>query len=108
MIGVDAAYALSELLDVSLAFQQIRSFSRFNVQDFAFTDPANGTLYTSDGIRELTSLDTTETGVSARADWRITPQLGCSLDYTYKMYNSGNSLYDGSVHATMVTLKARW
>ena len=108
VIGVDAAYALSELLDVSLAFQQIRSFSRFNVQDFAFTDPANGTLYTSDGIRELTSLDTTETGVSARADWRITPQLGCSLDYTYKMYNSGNSLYDGSVHATMVTLKARW
>jgi hypothetical protein len=49
-----------------------------------------------------------ETGVSARGEWRFTPLLSSALDYSYRLYESGNSRYDGSVHTTMITLKGRW
>jgi hypothetical protein len=109
--GLDAAYAVSEPLDISLAFQQVRSRSRFAPPDRSFTMATSAGLtggFNTTGITELTRLNSVETGVSARADWRITPLLGCSLDYSFRRYQSGQSLYDGSVHATMATLKARW
>jgi hypothetical protein len=106
--GVDAVYAISEPLDISLAFQQVRSQVRFNVQNKSFTLAGVAGVFNTTGISEMTRLDTTETGASARADWRFNTLLGCSLDYNFRMYDSGNSLYDGSVHSTMVTLKARW
>ena len=105
--GIDAVYAATEKLDLSLALQQVFSESRFAVptRDYPLEFPG---IYTTDGITELTRLDTTETGVSARADWRITEMLGCALDYSFRLYDSGNSVYDGSVHTTMLSLKARW
>lgn len=105
--GVDAMYAATEQLDFSLAFQQVISESRFAVpsRSYPLTFPG---IYTTDGITDLTRLDTTETGVSARADWRMTNILGCALDYSYRLYNSGAPAYDGSVHTTMLSLKARW
>ena len=114
--GVDATYAAAEQLDFSLAFQQVRSNTRFDVPGnatFSTLNPPNPlpnppTVYSSANIGDQTRLDSTETGVSARADWRITTLLGCSLDYSFRMYESGQTLYDGSVHSTMVTLKARW
>jgi hypothetical protein len=106
--GIDAVYAVSEPLDIALAFQQVRSKSRFSVPDRSFTLAGAAGIFTTSGITDLTKLDSTETGVSARADWRINAMLGCSLDYSFRMYDSGQSLYDGSVHSTMLTLKARW
>jgi len=110
--GVDAVYAATEQLDLSLAFQQIRSKARFDVPDnatFSTLNPPNPpAVYSSAGITDLTRLDSTETAASARADWRITALLGCSLDYSFRRYESGQVLFDGSVHSTMVTLKARW
>ena len=100
--GLDAVYALSENLDISASFQQTRSISRFTVP------PLADLTFSSAGITELTTLNSTETGVSTRADWRMTALLGCSLDYNFRMYESGQPLYDGKVHATMLTLKARW
>jgi hypothetical protein len=41
-------------------------------------------------------------------DWRITALLGCMLEYGYRQYASGNPTLDGSVHTTMIQLKARW
>jgi hypothetical protein len=106
--GIDAAYNVSEPLDVSLAFQQVRSQARFDAADRNFTlDGVTGTFNTT-GIGELSKLDSTETGVSARVDWRVTPFLGCSLDYSFRMYESGQPLYNGAVHSTMATIKARW
>ena len=64
--------------------------------------------YSTAGITELTRLDTTETALSARADWRFNAVLGCSLDYSFRQYDSNQQLYNGSVHSTMATLKARW
>jgi len=108
VFGIDAAYAVSEPLDVSLAFQQVRSRARFEVPDRAFVLAGASGAFTTAGITGLTRLDSTETGVSARADWRITALLGCSLDYNFREYRSSQPLFDGSLHATMVTLKARW
>ncbi|OGR28251.1 MAG: hypothetical protein A2X83_05150, partial [Desulfuromonadales bacterium GWD2_54_10] len=99
--GIDAVYATMEQLDLSLAFQQVLSISRFAVPTRSYPLTFPGT-YTTDGITDLTRLDTTETGVSARADWRITALLGCALDYSFRLYDSGNSAYDGSVHTTML------
>ena len=106
--GVDAVYAVSEPLDISLAFQQVRSQARFAVPDRSFTLAGVTGTFTTAGITDLTRLDSTATDLSARADWRITALLGCSLDYSFRMYEAGQALYNGSVHSTMATLKARW
>lgn len=100
--GLDAVYALSDDLDLSASLQQVRSFSRFQVP------PLADAAYSSAGITGLTNLDSSETGVSARADWRFTRVLGCGLEYRFRRYDSGQPLFDGSVHSTMVSLKARW
>lgn len=104
--GLDAVYAVSEQLDLSLGFQQVLSTARFSVPNSGFEIPP--TSYSTAGITDLTRLDTTESGVSARADWRVTAMLGCVLDYSFRLFDSGNSINDGSVHTTMLSLKARW
>jgi hypothetical protein len=106
--GIDAVYSVVEPLDISLAFQQVRSQARYEVPDRSFTLAGVTGEFSTAGITDLTRLDTTETGVSVRLDWRINALLGCSLDYSFKMYESGQPLYDGSVHSTIATLKARW
>lgn len=102
--GIDAVYAVAEPLDVSVAFQRVHSKSRFDVPERTF----NSGLYSTVGITDLTRLDSTETGISVRADWRIKPRFGCALDYGFRQYDSGNPVYDASVHMTMFSLKAQW
>ncbi len=110
--GIDAVYAASDQLDFSLAFQQVFSRSLYDVppiSPFSSTDSSGTTTtYSTTGISDLTRLNSTETGLSARADWRITALLGCSLDYGFRLYNAGNPDYYGSVHTTLLSLKARW
>ncbi len=114
VFGIDAVYAASEQMDLSLAFQHVRSSDRFGVPanaSFTTTDttaPFTVTNYSTSGISGLANQDTTEIGVSARADWRINQLISCILDYSFRNYDSGNSAVDGSVHATMLSLKARW
>lgn len=112
MYGINANYAATEQLDLSLALQQVFSKENYHVpliSPFTATNTSGEvTNYSSTGITRLSRLDTTETGFSARADWRVTSHLGCVLDYSFRVYNSGYEIYDGSVHTTMVSLKARW
>ncbi|GFE62079.1 hypothetical protein [Geobacter sp. AOG2] len=106
--GIDAVYAVAEPLDISLGVQQVRSTSRFDVPVRVFTLAGTTGSFDTTGITTLTRLDTVETGVTARADWRINKHVGCSVDYSFRNYNSGDALYDGSVHKTMVSLTSRW
>jgi len=111
--SIDASYAVNDQLDLSLTFQQVFSRSSYDVPpiaEFSATDIITGTttLYSTSGISDPSKLDSTETGISTRADWRITSLLGCSLDYSFRRYESGQLLYNGSVHSTMVSLKTRW
>lgn len=106
--GIDIAYAVAEPLDISLGFQQVRSGSRFDVPVQAFTLAGATGSFDTTGITNLTRLDAVETGVTARADWRFSKHAGCSMDYCFRNYNSGNALFDGSVHTTMLSLSSRW
>lgn len=112
--GIDAAYALADPLDIALSLQQVRSRARFDLPARSFllndpTDPSVATqFFDTGGISELSRLDSIETGVSARLDWRITDLIGCMIEYGYRQFDSGNPVYDGAVHTTMLHLKARW
>jgi hypothetical protein len=106
--GIDLAYAVADPLDLSLGFQQVRSVSRFDVPTRVFTLAGQTGNFDTTGISGLTRLDAVETGVTARAVWRIRKNVGCSLDYSFRKYYSGNELFDGSVHTTMVSLTSRW
>lgn len=106
--GIDAVYSVIEPLDISLAFQQVRSQARFEVPDRSYSLAGLPGIYSTAGITGVSKIDSTETGVSARLDWRINSLLGCSLDYGFRLFESGQPLYDGSIHSTLLTLKARW
>lgn len=105
---VDAVYALSEQIDLGASFQQVRSRSRFTVGEAQFTDLLTSTSYSTSGISDLTALESTETGVTAHAGWRITSRYGLSLEYGFRKYTSGNSLFDGSTHSVMTLLTGHW
>lgn len=108
--GIDAVYALAEKLDLSLAFQQVFAKADYDVAAGQFNVNNSGviTTYSSAGIGDYSRLDSTETGLAARADWRFSPVLGCGVDYSYRYYRSGDAGYNGSIHTTMINLKARW
>ena len=106
--GIDAVYAISEPVDISASFQQSFSRSRFNVPFRSFSLAGVAGPFDTSGITQLTSLDYVESAVSGRADWRISSIFGCSFDYNYRRFDSGNSDYDGSVHTAMLMFKAKW
>ncbi len=101
--SIDTVLALTRMLDLSLAFQQTLSDSRFSASD----NSLDATL-SSIGIGDASRLVSTETGITTRADWHISKHLGCSLGYSFRMYDSGQQLYDGAVHETLLALTGRW
>ena len=104
--GVNASFAADEKLDLSLMLQQIRSSSAFAPELTTFS-AGNDTS----GIREITEQDTTISSVSTRGEYRFTSQLSCLLEYTLKDYNEKNpaySAYNGTVHAVVAYLTAKW
>jgi len=106
--GISSTYAVSDPLDISLAFQQVRSRASYSAADRNVVLAGVPGTFNTSGIGNFSKLATIETGLSARADWRINQLLGCSLDYSLRRYDSDGGPYDGSVHSTTVLLKARW
>ncbi|HEY5513426.1 MAG TPA: MtrB/PioB family outer membrane beta-barrel protein [Geomonas sp.] len=111
--GVNASYAALEQLDLSLMLQQIRSSSAFAPEPSIFSvDSITGAPTASTaGIREITEQDTVISSASVRGEYRFTSQLSCSLEYTWKDYNEKNpaySAYNGTVHAVVAYLMAKW
>jgi hypothetical protein len=105
--GVNAAWAATELLDLSLMAQQIWSGSAFTPQDAVFSAVPGDTS----GIREITRQDTVISSASARGEYRFTRQLSGSLEYTVQDYNEKNpvySAYNGTAHAVVAYLTAKW
>ena len=105
--GVNASCAATEKLDLSLMLQQIRSGSSFTPQDAVFTVAPGDTS----GIQEITRQDTVISSASARGEYRFTRLLSGSLEYTLQDYNEKNpvySAYNGTVHAVVAYLSAKW
>lgn len=101
--SIDTVLALARMIDLSLGFQQTFSDSRFSASD----NSQNATL-SSNGIGDRSRLSATETGITARSDWRVSRNLGCSLGYSFRMFDSGQPLLDGTVHETLLSLTGRW
>ncbi|MBI5485322.1 MAG: hypothetical protein HY888_12825 [Deltaproteobacteria bacterium] len=101
--SIDTVIALARMIDLSLGFQQTFSDSRFSASD----NSLNATL-SSNGIGDKSRLSATETGITARSDWRVSRNLGCSLGYSFRMFDSGQPIFDGTVHETLLSLTGRW
>ncbi|RNC69072.1 MAG: hypothetical protein ED859_08725 [Desulfuromonadales bacterium] len=101
--SINAVYRPTDTLDLSLAFQQIRSNAEFSPN--AVTSTGSSTA----GIKELSAVRSIEHAVSARADYRLTKNFGCSLDYTFRDYDNRESSYgEGAVHLITAQLKTIW
>lgn len=100
---VDAVYAANDALDLSVSFQQIFSDNRFSA-----TDNSTNPSLSAAGIGDAARLVSTETGLTARADWRQNRTWGYSLAYSFKHLASHNALNGGSLHETMLALTGRW
>jgi hypothetical protein len=106
--GVNATCAAGEQLDLSVMLQQIRTSSAFAPQETEFTGILPGD---TTGIREITRQDTVISSASARGEYRFTRQFSSSLEYTLQDYNEKNpvySAYNGTVHAVLAYLTAKW
>lgn len=101
--SVNAAYHATEDVDLSIAYQLVRSRSVFRPENFT----SDGT--STAGVSTLSRVNTREHSLSARATYRVTKHFGCVLDYTYRAYNNRlSSEGDGAVHAVTALLKTTW
>ena len=105
--GINAGYAPSEKLDLSLALQQIRSRAAFEPEAKSFTVIPGSTF----GITEISEQETVINMVSTRGEYHFTPQLSTSLEYTLREYDEGNTAnaaYNGTVHVVAAYLTTKW
>jgi hypothetical protein len=107
LYGVDAVFAATDQIDLSLSLQQVRSRAIFDVpsQSFVISAP---TVSTTTGIGSYNRLVSTESSISSRVDWRFNKTFGAALDYRYSAYRADDAQYNGDLHVTTVTLTARW
>lgn len=104
LYSLSAAYHYTDNLDVSLAFQQIYSFSEFQPESIVFSSSAD-----TNGIKEITQAKTVESSISVRGDYHLSKFLTCSLDYTLRDYRDKHaSQYNGSIHSVMAQLSTSW
>lgn len=101
--SIAAVLAMTRAIDLSLAFQQTFTDSRFSASDNSLN-----ALLSSNGIGDTTKQISTETAITTRADWRISKHLGCALGYSFRKYDSGQPHVDGALHETLLALTGRW
>jgi len=104
--GINANLAASEDLDLALSLQQIRSQSEFTPQAVSFTIPGN-----TAGIRDITRQDTVISSAAWRGEYRFTRQFSGKLEYSLQDYHERNQAYsyqNGTVHAVVAYLTAKW
>ncbi|BDV42835.1 outer membrane channel lipoprotein [Geotalea uraniireducens] len=101
--GLNAAYQLTELLELSLALQQVRSLAEYN------PDSATANGGSTAGIMELSRVKTVENSLSARAQYSLSQHFSCGVNYTYRDYdNKLATANEGTVHLVIASVKAKW
>ncbi len=102
--GVTGVYNANERLDLSLALQEILSFSDYSPDQVVFS-PTSSTA----NIGELSRTKTVQTSASARAEYHLTKNLSGVVDYTYRDYNEKiQRLANGAVHAISAYVSGKW
>ena len=103
--SVNASYALGEKWDLALTAQQIRSSAAFSPTDTTFISGSTA------GVKQLTEQDTVISSLSARGEYRFSSVLSTTLEYTLKDYDEKKPAYqsyNGTVHAIVASLAAKW
>ncbi|WP_343213476.1 hypothetical protein [Geomobilimonas luticola] len=104
VFSLNSVYRYNDRLDLSLALQQVHSRADFDPLFLALS-PTETTL----GLQDGSKVKTTESSVSARADYHLSKNLTCSVDYSYRDYdNRYASLYDGTVQIVTAQVSATW
>jgi hypothetical protein len=99
--SVSAVYRFDEKLDLSLALQQVRSYSIFTP---AFANPA-----LAGDVQRISQTKTVESSLSARAEYRLTKNFSCALDYSYRDYDEKlQRLANGTVQTVSAFVRAKW
>jgi hypothetical protein len=103
LFSLGAVYHASEIVDLSLALQELHSRAEFKPAEVT-----GGGISTA-GVSELNRVRTVERSISARADHRLTRHISCALDYSYRDYDNRDGTFgEGTVHVLTALLKARW
>lgn len=105
--GVNATYSAGEKSELSLAAQQVRSTAAFSPTDATFTLIPGSTA----GVKQLNEQETVISSLSARGEYRFTSALSTSVEYTFRDYDENKSAYrsfNGTVHAIVASLAAKW
>ena len=104
VFSVSSVYHMDEQLDLSLALQRVLSYAEFDPQFISL-----GTNGDTSGVEQISRLKTVESSLSTRADYRLTRNFSCALEYVYREYDEKtSSLYNGSVNTVMLYLAAKW
>jgi hypothetical protein len=102
--SVNSTYHLDETIDLSLGLQQVRSNAEFDPQLVSLGPTAN-----TFGIKQISQLKTVESSLSTRADYRLTRNFSCALEYSFRDYaDKVSSLFNGSVNTVMLYLAGKW
>jgi hypothetical protein len=106
VFGVNAAYAATENADLSLMLQQVRSVSAFEPQLVFFSAASDTT-----GVGDISRQHTVISMLSARGEYRFAKWISGTLDYTVRNYDEKNpvySAYNGTAHAILAAVSAKW
>jgi hypothetical protein len=102
--SINTVYSINGLLDLSLGLQQIRSYSDFDPQFKDFGQNSS----TAD-IENISHSKAVESSLSARADYHLTKDLVCTVDYSYRDYDEKlQGLYNGTVQTVMAYVSGKW
>jgi hypothetical protein len=107
--ALSASYRLNEKVDLSVAVQQVRSFSDFSPDFVNF-----GNNRDTSGIEGITRTETVESSLSARAEYQLMKHLSCILDYSYRDYAEktpglfNGALFNGTVQTVMAYVSTKW
>ena len=103
LYSLTAAYRLNEEVEFSLVGEQARTTA-----EFAPELVVNGSTDTG-GIREISRLRTVENSLSARADYRFSRNLSCTLNYGVRAFDEKDATFrDGTVHTVAASVTAKW
>jgi hypothetical protein len=104
IFSVNSLYRVNELLDLSLALQQVRSFAEFDPTIIDLGQNGN-----TASIKEISQSRTVESSLSARAEFHPAKNYSCALDYSYKKYDEKiQGLANGTVQTVMAYVSRKW
>lgn len=105
--SINASYAATEKLDLSLSLQHSNSTSTFTPDPADFNDPL--LRGSTAGIGELSAFSAVQRTVAARGEYRFNEVLSTSLEYTFRDYDDKkDDSRDGSAHAVVAVVAAKW